>query len=245
VGGHCFSSLGAASAPALGCAAKKCTTEYTGGVFSPLLRARDPAGVDPSEFGVGYAVGSNGPTGAVTRQQHQGVILMKSKYYVRVMRPTFQRAILTVEARSEEAAVHAALGKAEQLSEADWARLEADREPPVVEIVLSEKEPEGDSDADVLEYVRDGRYAYALLQADVDEAGGTFIAPMWLKDLPELAAADITQDWSEAVSGVSGEESDAFYAWLTGQGRPSNVVDFLSERAKRRGTPADDPDAEH
>jgi hypothetical protein len=30
---------------------------------------------------------------------------MKSKYYVRLMRPTIQRAILTVEARSEEAAV--------------------------------------------------------------------------------------------------------------------------------------------
>ena len=48
------------------------------------------------------------------------------------------------------------------------------------------------------------------------------------------------------MSGVSGEESDAFYAWLTGQGRPSNVVDFLAERAKRRGTPTtNDPDAEH
>lgn len=211
-----------------------------------MLRARDPAGVDPSEFGVGYAVGDDGRTGAPTLSTAtQGVILMTSKYHVRVMRPTFQRAILAVEARSEEAAVRAALEKAEQLSEADWARLEADREPPVVETVLSEEEAEGDSDADVLEYMRDVRYAYALLQADLDEAGGTFIAPMWLKDLPELAAADITQDWSEAVSGVSGEESDAFYAWLIEQGRPGNVVEFLVERAKRRGTPTDDPDAEH
>ena len=36
--------------------------EPAGGVCSPLLRSRDPAGVDPSEFGVGYASGKD-PTG--------------------------------------------------------------------------------------------------------------------------------------------------------------------------------------
>ena len=168
---------------------------------------------------------------------------MKSKYYVRVMRPTFHRAILTVEAQSAEAAVRHALGKAERLTEADWAQLETEGEPPVVEIVLSEEEAEADSEADAVEYVRGERRAYALLQADLESGEGTFIAPMWLKDLPELAAADITQDWSEAVSGVSGEETEAFYAWLTRQGRPSNVVDIFAERDKRSGTRADDPDA--
>ncbi|MBW4053147.1 MAG: hypothetical protein HIU85_17140 [Proteobacteria bacterium] len=79
---------------------------------------------------------------------------MKSKYYVRVMRPTFHRAILTVEAQSPEAAVRQALGKAERLSEADWAQLEIEGEPPVVEIVLSEEETEADSEADVLECER-------------------------------------------------------------------------------------------
>jgi hypothetical protein len=170
---------------------------------------------------------------------------MKSKYYVRLMRPTFQRAILTVEARSEEAAVLSALKKAEQLREADWAELETEREPAVVEMVFSKEESEGDSEADALEYVRDARYAYALLQADLDEGEGSFIAPMWLKDVGELAAADIAQDWSEDLAGVCDEEIEAFYAWLTRQGRPSNVVDFLAEREKRRGSPTSDPDAEN
>jgi len=62
--------------------------------------------------------------------------------------------------------------------------------------------------------------------------------------LPELAAADITQDWSEALSGISGEETEAFYAWLTQQGRPSNVVDFLAERDRRRGMPSADSGAD-
>ena len=169
---------------------------------------------------------------------------MKSRYYVRVMRPTFHRAILTVEARSEGEAMRSAVGKAAQLSEVDWTQLETEMEPPVVEMALSQDEAEADSEAEVLEYVRGGRNAYALLQADLDEGAGTFIAPMWLKDLPELAAADITQDWNEALSGVSGEETEAFYAWLARQGRPSNVVDFFAERDKRRGTPTDDPDAD-
>lgn len=170
---------------------------------------------------------------------------MKSKYHVRVMRPTFHRAILTVEARSPAAAVRSALREAEQLSEADWAQLEAETESPVLEMVLSEEEAEGDSEADVVEYLRGERRGYALLQADLESGEGTFIAPMWLKGLPELAAADITQDWSEAVSGICGEETEAFYDWLTRQGRPSNVVDFFAERAKRRGTSSDDPDTEN
>ena len=169
---------------------------------------------------------------------------MTSKYYVRVMRPIFQRAILTVEARSEEAAVLSALRKAEQLGDADWAQLDTEREPPVLETVFSQEEADGNSEADALEYVRGGQYAYALLQADLDEGDGSFIAPMWLKHVPELAAADITQDWSEALSGVCGEEIEAFYAWLTRQGRPSNVVDFIAERDRRRGTPTDNPDAD-
>ncbi len=92
--------------------------------------------------------------------------------------------------------------------------------------------------------MRGERRAYALLQADLESGEGTFIAPLWLKDLPELAAADITQDWSEAVSGVSGEETEAFYAWLNRQVRPSNVVDFFAERDKRRGMRTDEPDDE-
>ena len=169
---------------------------------------------------------------------------MKTKYYVRVMRPTFQRAILTVEARSEEAAVLSALKQAEQLRDADWAALQTEREPAVVEMVYSQEDAEGGSEADILEYVRDAQYAYALLQADLDEGEGAFIAPIWLKAVPELAAADITQDWSEDLSGVSGEEIEAFYAWLTRQGRPSNVLDFLAERDKRRGSPPSDSDAD-
>ena len=164
------------------------------------------------------------------------------KYYIRVMRPTFHRTTLTLEARSEEEAVRSALWKVARFSQRDWLRIEAEVEPPVIEIVFSEEEAEGDPEAAVLEYVRNVQYEYALLQADLESGQGAFIAPMWLKDLTELAAADITRDWSEALSGVSRDEIAAFHAWLTRQGRPSNVVDFFAERDKRRGVRTEEPD---
>lgn len=169
---------------------------------------------------------------------------MKSKYYVRLMRPIFQRAILTVEASSEETALRSALQKAEKLSDAAWAELEAEPESAVVEMVFSKEESEGDSEANAIDFVRSSEYAYALLQADLDGGEGHFLAPLWLKDLPALAAADITQDWSAALSAVCDEEVDAFHDWLARQGRPSNVVDFLAEREKRRGSPPSDSGAD-
>jgi hypothetical protein len=170
---------------------------------------------------------------------------MKTKYYVRLMRPTFQRAIVVVEANTNEAAMLSALKKAEQLSEADWSEVQTEREPAVLEMVFSQEEADGDSEEDVIDYVRGGQYAYALLQADLDEGEGHFLAPLWLRDLPELAAADIAQDWSAALSAVCDEEVEAFHAWLARQERPSNVVDFLAERDKRRGSPSCDPDGDN
>lgn len=167
-----------------------------------------------------------------------------SKYYVRIMRPTFQRAILTVEAASEQAALRSALEQAEQLTEGDWTRFEAEREPPVIEIALSEDEVDGDTEADVLGFLSDVQHAYALLQADLESGEGAFIVPTWLKQQPELMIADITQDWAEALLGISDAGANAFYEWLSRQGRPTNVVDFFAERDKRRGKPPQDTDAD-
>jgi hypothetical protein len=141
---------------------------------------------------------------------------------------------------SDEAAMRSALEQAERLTESDWARLEVKRESPLIDIALSEDEVEGDTEADVLEFVCDVQHAYALLQADLEAGEGFLIAPTWLKLQPESAIADITQDWTEALSGISEEGIQAFYAWLTRQGHPTNVVDFFAERDKRLGKPRDD-----
>jgi hypothetical protein len=170
--------------------------------------------------------------------------MKRSRYYIRVMRPTFQRAILTVEATSDQAALRSALEQAERLTEGDWTRLEAERESPVIEIALPEDETEGDIEARVLEFVSDVQHAYALLQADLGSGEGAFIAPTWLKRQPELMIADITQDWADALSGISDAGTNAFYDWLSRQAHPTNVVDFFAERAKRRGIPPRDPDAD-
>ena len=200
--------------------------------------------MDSFKFGFAFSCGTTPCSAAVPVNLERGVMVMKGKYYVRLMRPTFQRAILAVEASSDEAAMRSALEKAEHLSEAAWAEMETEREPIVLEMVFSKEEAEGDSEGEVIDFLRGQEYAYALLQADLDGGEGHFLAPLWLKDLPKLAAADIAQDWSAALSAVCDEEVEAFHAWLARQGRPSNVVDFLTERKKRRGSPPTDPDAD-
>jgi len=166
--------------------------------------------------------------------------MKRSKYYVRVMRPTFQRAVLTVEATSDETATRLALEQAEQLTEGDWARFEVEREPPTIEVALSEDDVEEDAEADVLEFMSDVQHAYALLQANLETGEGAFIAPTWLSRQSALMVADVTGDWAEMLSGISDEGADAFYEWVGGQGRPANVIDFFAERDKRRGKPPQD-----
>jgi hypothetical protein len=175
---------------------------------------------------------------------NEALLMKRSKYYIRVMRPVFQRAIFTVEATTYEEALRSSLEQVERLTERDWSPLETERESPVIEIALPDDVTEGAEEADVLEFLIDVQHAYALLQADLESGKGTFIAPTWLKRQPELTVADITQDWAEALLGISDESAEAFYDWLTQQGRPANVVDFFAERDKRRGKPPQDPDAE-
>lgn len=98
--------------------------------------------------------------------------MKKSKYYIRVMRPVFQRAILTVEATSDEVALRSALEQAERLTETDWMQLEAERQPPFIEIALPEEEEQGQGEADVLEFVTNIPLAYALLQANLEAGEG-------------------------------------------------------------------------
>lgn len=168
--------------------------------------------------------------------------MRRSKYYIRVMRPAYQRAVLTVEATSDEEATRLALEQAETLTERDWARQRAVRDPPVIEIFLPKAEALGESEAEVLKFVGEVQHAYALLQADLDSGEGTFIAPTWLKEQSELMVADITQDWAETLDAISEEGATAFYDWLARRKRPANVVDFFAEREKRRGAAPRDPD---
>jgi len=169
--------------------------------------------------------------------------MQKSKYFIRVMRPTFARAILAIEAVSEKAAIRTALEQAGRLTDDEWKILEEEPEPPVVEIAIAEEETEG-SDAEILAFLRDVQHAYALLQANLAEGAGAFIVPDWLRRQPDLAIADITQDWDHSVSGIHREGVEAFIAWLARQTGPTPLVSFFAEREKRRGKASSPPTAD-
>ncbi len=166
-------------------------------------------------------------------EDSEAVSLTSTRYQIRVMRPTFQRAILTVEAGSEQAAAQAALEQAGRLSDNEWARLDAEIEPPVIEIAVSEEELGSPAD-EIVAFLNDVQHAYALFRADLAEGAGTFIVPTWLRSHPALTIADITQDWNDALSGIYAAGIEEFIGWLGRQTRPANVEDFFSERDKRR-----------
>jgi hypothetical protein len=165
----------------------------------------------------------------------------KSKYHIRVMRPTYERAILTVEAASEESAICAALELAGRLTGDEWRVFQSARELPLVEIALSEDEADG-SDAAIRAFLNDVQHAYALLQANLAEGSGGLIVPSWLRRQPDLAIADVIQDWCDALSGIYREGVDSFINWLGRQMRPTHVVKFFAERDKRRGQHRGPPD---
>jgi len=149
------------------------------------------------------------------------------------MRPTFERAIIAVDASSEKAAIHAALEQADRLTDNEWSLLDTEREPPVVEIALSNEEAE-DSDAAIVAFLRDVRHAYALLRADLAEGSGGFIVPSWLRYQADLMIADITQDWKDTLSRIHQEGVEAFIIWLRRQPCPTHAVNFFADRDKRR-----------
>src|SRR5689334_12334232 len=98
------------------------------------------------------------------------------------MRPIFQRAIFTVEAESEEAAIDSALTRADRLTEQDRTRLDPEVEPALVEVALPEEET--DSRKSALEFLANVEHAYVLLQAHLGSGEGHFIAPTWLRNQP-------------------------------------------------------------
>jgi len=150
------------------------------------------------------------------------------------MRPTFERAILAVDASSEKAAIRAALEQADRLTDGEWSVLDIERDPPVVEIALSNQEAQ-DSDAAIVEFLRDVQHAYALLQANLAEGGGSFIVPSWLRCQTDLTIADITQDWKDELSRIHQEGVEAFINWLRRQTHTTHAVNFFAERDRRRG----------
>ncbi len=157
----------------------------------------------------------------------------KSKYHIRVMRPRFERAILTVEASCEKAAVQSALEMAGRLTDNEWRLLASEKEPPVVEIALSEEETESSRD-EIVAFLNEIAHAYALLQANLAEGDGSFIVPNWLRRQPDIAIVDITQDWNDALAGIYKVGVEEFIAWIARQNRPTNAVDFFAECNKRQ-----------
>jgi hypothetical protein len=170
--------------------------------------------------------------------------MKKEKYYVSVMRPVYQRAVIEVHASTGGEAREQALKKAKRFSDDDWSAFGMTvSELAVTERSLPAEEFKDDSDA--LEFFADhADYAYALLQANIGTGEGDIIAPRWLADCSALMVADLTSDWLGQLQDIHEEGVTGFLTWLKKKKGPANIIDFSTAREKLRGKRRHDPDSE-
>jgi len=133
-------------------------------------------------------------------------------YYIKLMRPAFQAAILTVRARSEKEAVSIALKRAPRVDDAEWiGRFDGELYAYDVQDVY---EAGGDEDASelgvietrppqtVMEQGPATDIHYLLLRADIEIGQGDLLAQPWLDTRSSVLLADLCHDWSYDIDAL-------------------------------------------
>jgi len=93
----------------------------------------------------------------------------EQKYFVRIMRPVFVRAVFEVTAESIEEAERKAVSMGEELPPPEWSEdpaLAVETQPPIPEAVAEAADYEDEDDFDPMDLLDDRDCDYALLQAN-------------------------------------------------------------------------------
>ena len=119
----------------------------------------------------------------------------KTKFVVHLMRPVFQRAIVTIAARDHDRAIALALKAAETLPEAEWkGRFDPEKYVAVVEGAETSPEPG--------EKVWKPRVGYLLLHGNLEDGEGRVVVEPWLRRQSGLMVLDLTRDWIDQLQQV-------------------------------------------
>ena len=168
----------------------------------------------------------------------------RKKYYVRIMRPVFQRVLLEVDATSEEEARRIAVGRAEAMRDNEWDDTESDFDQPmIVERVVGEDELEEIAVDDPRDLVSEIGHAYALLQADLETVEGEVIPLELLERIANLALADVASDWIAQLEELRSEHAEEFWVRLKTRDRGhATLRSLLEELRKSRPDASEDDD---
>lgn len=156
------------------------------------------------------------------------------KYFVSLVRPVFERAVVEVEAGSYSDAQVKALEAAAGLPDSSWR---GDYKPSQYAFHI---ERTADAD-DAPEWVRAPDLTdmcYALLQADVDSGEGSLMPQPWMAEQSSLLLADVSEDWAGDIEAFGAGEVAAFQGELEkiwrDSGKNRKVVSFAHYLLMRR-----------
>lgn len=120
-------------------------------------------------------------------------------FYVRMVRPVIEEAVVKVDAETLEEAQLLAAEAAAALPDSSWVRRDVGNDhAPTFECAVPEAEsPNSWPTSDFWPKV-----SYTLLRANLDSMEGRLIPQPWMVSLSPLALADLAVDWSGDVAEV-------------------------------------------
>ena len=174
------------------------------------------------------------PRGSDKAQRH--------RFAIKLMRPIFQTAVITVNAVSEERAVRLAFRKAARLKEEEWVgSFDARKYRYDLQNVLDATEFSDEATetsvtaADLAKDLCEMHITeYLLLKADIEGGQGEALNQPWLDEKSYVFLADVAGDWLADIEALEEEGREGYLR----RGRRSNVIPF--RRPPREG---DDDDS--
>jgi hypothetical protein len=161
-------------------------------------------------------------------------------YWVKIVRPVFQTALIEVSAKSAEEAAMVAIKKAEGLRATSWTgQFDPERYTCDIQAVLPSTDREPNESPK--EFMSSTTTEYLLLRADTNAGEGTTSPQPWLDQCSNLMLADLCGDWIGQLDELEQEGLEGFYSWVgdevekAKQSKPANVVPFLPYFMRRKG----------
>jgi hypothetical protein len=185
---------------------------------------------------LGYAP----PCAYAFRTERENEMPTTKKYWVKVIRPVIEHAVVEVEASSYQSALEEAAELAIDLDDSEWSPA-PESDDYSVHPVAAYEQSDVEDEIDVLDMVT---HRYALLEADLDAGQGRLLLQPWMESQSSLMVSDLASDWSEEVGALLAEGVEGFLQDLQefqaevapdrgAEDLPSNVISFAKAQARR------------
>lgn len=145
-------------------------------------------------------------------------------FYVRLMRPVFQTAILAINASTEQQAASIALRRASGIDEKDWIG-RFDRRFYAYDVQTLVGDGLGVESVEKRDLGPSSEFQYLLLKANLYYGEGQLLVQPWLRRQGNLMISDLSHDWLHDISVVYEDGVAAYHKYLREMAGRRSVVD--------------------